>query len=261
MFLYIIWMLFVFFFFLFAANSLIRSWWYREAYIKPWQPNSPDTSQSGKIFLFICLVIQTVYTSFRTSKYNVAVNIGVRDQFCLGWAEVSCPNIFSIACHKIKWFCPNITWFFCPNMAISKILGGGLQPPAPRPLYAYGCKRCFKHYLNVIWVFFLFAANSLIRRRWYREAHIKPWQPISPDTSQSGKIFLFIYLVIQTVYTSFWATKYDIAVKDFLNIIWMLFVFIFLLSVCSQQSRPKLVIPRSIHQAMAANLPWHLTEW
>ena len=61
------------FLFLFAANSLIRSWWYREAYIKPWQPNSPDTSQSGKIFLFICLVIQTVYTSFQTSKYNVAV--------------------------------------------------------------------------------------------------------------------------------------------------------------------------------------------
>ena len=24
-------------------------------------------------------------------------------------AEVSCPNIFSITCPKIKWFCPNIT--------------------------------------------------------------------------------------------------------------------------------------------------------
>ena len=27
-------------------------------------------------------------------------------------AEVSCPNILSIDCPKIKWFCPNITWFF-----------------------------------------------------------------------------------------------------------------------------------------------------
>ena len=27
-------------------------------------------------------------------------------------AEVSCPNILSIACPKIKWFCPNITRFF-----------------------------------------------------------------------------------------------------------------------------------------------------
>ena len=37
--------------------------------------------------------------------------IGVRDQFRLGGggAEVSCPNILSIACSKIKWFCPNIT--------------------------------------------------------------------------------------------------------------------------------------------------------
>ena len=114
----------VFFFFLFAANSLIRSWWYREAYIKPWQPNSPDTSQSGKIFLFLYLVIQTVYTSFQTSKYNVVVK-GI--------------------------------------------------------------------YLNVICLFFLlFAANSLFRSWWYREAYIKPWQPNSPDTSQSGKIFFDI---------------------------------------------------------------------
>ena len=27
----------------------------------------------------------------------------------IGGAEVSGPNIFSIACPKIKWFCPNIT--------------------------------------------------------------------------------------------------------------------------------------------------------
>ena len=48
-------------------------------------------------------------------------------------AEVSCPNILSIACPKIKWFCPNITWFFNPNMAIWKILGGAAAPPSPPP--------------------------------------------------------------------------------------------------------------------------------
>ena len=50
-------------------------------------------------------------------------------------AEVSCPNILSIACPKIKWFCPNITWFFffCPKMAIWKILGGGGGGAAATP--------------------------------------------------------------------------------------------------------------------------------
>ena len=37
--------------------------------------------------------------------------------FVLG-ARVSCPDIFSIACPKIKWFWPNITCIFCPKMAI-----------------------------------------------------------------------------------------------------------------------------------------------
>ena len=144
------------FFILFAANSLVRSWWYREAYIKLWQPNSPDTSQSGKISHFMCLVIQTVYTSFWATKYNVAV----KDVLYIIWM------------------------------------------------------------LFVFVFFFLFAANSLVRSWWYREAYIKLWQPNSPDTSQSGKIFLFIYLVIQTVYTSFRTSKYNVAVRGiYLNVI------------------------------------------
>ena len=52
-----------------------------------------------------------------------------------GGAEVSCPNInfVSIACTKIKWFCPNITWFICPKMAFwrKKSRGGGGLPPPP----------------------------------------------------------------------------------------------------------------------------------
>ena len=55
-------------------------------------------------------------------------------------AEVSCPHILSIACPKINWFCPNITWFFfLPENGYLKI-SRGLQPPAPPPpraSYAY----------------------------------------------------------------------------------------------------------------------------
>ena len=51
-----------------------------------------------------------------------------------GWvsfrgAEVSCPNIVFHCLHENQMVCPNITWFFCPKMAIWKILGG-LQPPS-----------------------------------------------------------------------------------------------------------------------------------
>ena len=65
--------------------------------------------------------------------------IGVRDQFRLGGgggAEVSCPNILSIACPKIKWFCPNITWFFfLPEYGYLKnSRGGGAAAPSPRLL-------------------------------------------------------------------------------------------------------------------------------
>ena len=43
--------------------------------------------------------------------------LGIRDVFRSGGGgggrpEASCPNIFSIACPKIKLFCPNITWVF-----------------------------------------------------------------------------------------------------------------------------------------------------
>ena len=53
-------------------------------------------------------------------------------------AEFSCPNIFSIACPKIKWFCPNITWFPLPppppDYGYLKN-SRGASPPAS---YAYG---------------------------------------------------------------------------------------------------------------------------
>ena len=52
-------------------------------------------------------------------------------------AEVSCPNIFSIACPKIKWFCPNITWFLARIWLFEKFQGGSSRPPPPPASYAY----------------------------------------------------------------------------------------------------------------------------
>ena len=60
-------------------------------------------------------------------------------------AEVSCPNIVTIACTKIKWF-SRILPVFCPKMAIWQILGGGGggrgQPHGP---YAYATM--YSHWL------------------------------------------------------------------------------------------------------------------
>ena len=54
-----------------------------------------------------------------------------------GGAEVSCRNILTIACTKIKWFLPNITSCF---------LGGCSPPPPPPPQphgpYAYRGEDC-----------------------------------------------------------------------------------------------------------------------
>ena len=57
--------------------------------------------------------------------------IGVRDQFRLRGLRSVAPNIFSIACLKIKWFFPNITCFSPENGYLKN--SRGLQPPPPRP--------------------------------------------------------------------------------------------------------------------------------
>ena len=67
-----------------------------------------------------------------------------------GGSEVSCPNIFSIGCPKIKWFCPNITCFLGPKIAIWKFLGGCTAPQAPsrRPMPHAQCFANVSHYLS-----------------------------------------------------------------------------------------------------------------
>ena len=65
--------------------------------------------------------------------------------FVRGADEVSCPNILSIACPKIKWFCPNITWLFARKWLFEKFGGGGglraapprTPMPYPHARYAY----------------------------------------------------------------------------------------------------------------------------
>ena len=66
--------------------------------------------------------------------------IGARDEFRWGGGggggEVSFPNIFPHCLHEIKWFCPNITWFFLPENCYFKY-SRGLQPLGPHGPYAY----------------------------------------------------------------------------------------------------------------------------
>ena len=55
--------------------------------------------------------------------------------FSFRGAEVSCPNIFYIACPKIKWFCPNMTWFFflTRKWLFEKFQRAAVPPPPHRP--------------------------------------------------------------------------------------------------------------------------------
>ena len=66
------------------------------------------------------------YNHLQTIQQNNCVkvisylSIGVRDQFRSG-AEISYLNMFSIACPKIKWFCPNIISFFAKKLPFEKL--------------------------------------------------------------------------------------------------------------------------------------------
>ena len=62
--------------------------------------------------------------------FNAVRFISVRDEFRSRGLK-SLARICCQFCTKIKWLCPNIIRFFCPKMAILKILGGCSPPPPP----------------------------------------------------------------------------------------------------------------------------------
>ena len=79
----------------------------------------------------------TLTIAFRRIQRGAAID--VRDEFRSGGAlKPSCPNSFSITCMKIKWICPNVTWFPPPpvNSYLKNSRGPSrLQPPsAPWPV-------------------------------------------------------------------------------------------------------------------------------
>ena len=75
----------------------------------------------------------------------------------------------SIACTKIKWFCPNISWYVCPIFAIWQILGG-LQPPPPPPPASRAVRLCASLYIfpnfkeNSFELFYTFVSNVQVMR-------------------------------------------------------------------------------------------------
>ena len=116
-------------------------------------------------------------------------------------AEVSCPNMLSIACPKIKWFCPNITWFFffCPNMAIWKILGGGggaAAPQSPRP-----------HLVRLCALIQYYTAFPF-----YIESNLRKKMLFIPR-----KVFCFYILYIILLWFSFHKVQFDLYAKPLNN--------------------------------------------
>ena len=98
-------------------------------------------TQTGYVMYVWAIIILTFWGDFREMEWDVATLwllrglIGVRDQFRLGGgggADVSCPNIFSIACPKIKWFARILhDFFFCPKIAIQ--LKNSREDCSPQP--------------------------------------------------------------------------------------------------------------------------------
>ena len=119
--------------FLFSVNIEVISGPLGLAIFLPWYRSSPNMTESetgspitvtrrlhtylnincwllSKRYVFQLLV---VWFKFDIWKCLCACSLGGGGGG--GEAKVSCPNIFPIACTKIKWFCPNITWFLPEN--------------------------------------------------------------------------------------------------------------------------------------------------
>ena len=81
-------------------------------------------------------MVQIENTSEDSFSYStVAIRCTGRFSFEGREAEVSCPNISSVACPKIKCFCPNIAYFPPKNGSLKNYEGeGGMHTMARTPM-------------------------------------------------------------------------------------------------------------------------------
>ena len=104
--------------------------------------------------------------------------------------RVSCPNIFPIACPKIKWSCPNITGFiFSPKVIIWK-RSRGLQPPAPPPpllVHSKNTKVSHDPEKGPL------GPTSIPGQRW--PGNQSNWQILGSDWPSSGSYFASSWLI------------------------------------------------------------------
>ena len=88
-----------------------------------WYSTCDSDSWTVRVFIW------AIYGMF---SLNLAINyiktISVRDEFHSGGLKSLARIFFSIAWTKIKWFCPNITWFFFARKLLFQKILGGLQP-------------------------------------------------------------------------------------------------------------------------------------
>ena len=108
--------------------------------------NGPSLGKNSDIRrkIFVLNIYLYVHCSLEGSIFiwDQFCSVGVCVYVCVcvwggggGGGDISCLNMFSSACLKIKWFCQNITCFFLENGNVKNSGGGGeeLQPPSPPP--------------------------------------------------------------------------------------------------------------------------------
>ena len=84
-------------------------------------------------------------------------------------AEISCPNIFSIAWPKIKRFCPNITQFVLPeNGYLDKYrVRVGVGSAGPPPPYAYAYEYLFLSEMYPFWSYIMINVRNIFKIAWF----------------------------------------------------------------------------------------------
>ena len=98
---------------------------------------SANIVNNGESLISISAVVKLAHYSGKSSNQNPktennyhSTQVYTGPVSIRGAAEASCKNISSIACPKIKCFCPNITWYFARYDYLKNSRGGA--PPPPR---------------------------------------------------------------------------------------------------------------------------------